>query len=160
MQGTLSILETWHQGPPSFPFFFFLFSLLFFGDSWTITSQKIQTLILFFSPFFSVKESDLETLVSTYGKAVQCVITREKDGFFFLFPLPPPLPFPFLFTIPFSSSFLVLTTGNSRGYGFLRMETPEQANLCVSVLNKSPFFGKNLTVEKVFVLFCCWIEGS
>ena len=74
-----------------------------------------------FLPFsISVKEKDLEDLVSPYGKAVHCTITRDKDG-------------------------------NSKNYGFLRMETSEQADRCVSVLNKSPFFGKNINVEKVII---------
>lgn len=40
-------------------------------------------------------------------------------------------------------------TRESRGFGFVTMETPEEADAAITALNATEFFGKTLNVEKV-----------
>lgn len=40
-------------------------------------------------------------------------------------------------------------TRESRGFGFIGVETPEQANACVEHLNNAEVDGRKITVEKV-----------
>lgn len=53
-------------------------------------------------------------------------------------------------------------TRESRGFGFVTMETLEEAERCVKYLNRSVLEGRVITVEKVYIsssaLFCgAWI---
>ena len=41
-------------------------------------------------------------------------------------------------------------TRESRGFGFVTMESPEEADAAITALNGTELFGKNITVEKVF----------
>lgn len=46
-------------------------------------------------------------------------------------------------------------TRESRGFGFVEMETPEEAQAAINELNSTELFGKIITVEKVsFNEFC------
>ncbi len=40
-------------------------------------------------------------------------------------------------------------TRDSRGFGFVTMETAEEADAAVTALNGTDFMGKNLVIEKV-----------
>ena len=42
-------------------------------------------------------------------------------------------------------------TRESRGFGFVTMERPEDAERCIKYLNRSVFEGRLITVEKVLV---------
>ncbi|KZT02046.1 RNA-binding domain-containing protein, partial [Laetiporus sulphureus 93-53] len=52
-------------------------------------------------------------------------------------------------------------TRESRGFGFVTMETPEEADAAITALNGTDLMGKNMTVEKVrmcaFQSFSCLI---
>ncbi|KAI0706164.1 hypothetical protein BC835DRAFT_1260731, partial [Cytidiella melzeri] len=41
-------------------------------------------------------------------------------------------------------------TRESRGFGFVTMETTEEADAAVTALNATDFMGKTMTVEKVY----------
>lgn len=43
-------------------------------------------------------------------------------------------------------------TRESRGFGFVTMETNEGAERCIKYLNRSVFEGRLITVEKVYFL--------
>ena len=40
----------------------------------------------------------------------------------------------------------------SRGFGFVTMESVEEADAAITALNATDFMGKTITVEKVFCL--------
>ena len=40
-------------------------------------------------------------------------------------------------------------TRESRGFGFVTMETPEEAEAAITALNATELFGKTISVEKV-----------
>lgn len=40
-------------------------------------------------------------------------------------------------------------TRESRGFGFVTMETPEEADAAITALNATELFGKTMNVEKV-----------
>ncbi len=42
-------------------------------------------------------------------------------------------------------------TRESRGFGFVEMETPEEAEAAINALNSSELFAKVITVEKVAI---------
>lgn len=42
-------------------------------------------------------------------------------------------------------------TRESRGFGFVTMESPEEAEAAVTALNATDFMGKTVTVEKVLL---------
>ena len=45
-------------------------------------------------------------------------------------------------------------THESRGFGFVTMESPAEADAAVAALNGREFLGKTLAIEKVCSLFC------
>ena len=40
-------------------------------------------------------------------------------------------------------------TRDSRGFGFVTMETAEEADACIAALNGTEFMGRTLSIEKV-----------
>ncbi|KAF8129407.1 hypothetical protein K438DRAFT_1644752, partial [Mycena galopus ATCC 62051] len=48
-------------------------------------------------------------------------------------------------------------TRESRGFGFVTMETPEEADAAVAALQGTDLGGKNINVEKVCV---CWLLST
>jgi RNA recognition motif-containing protein len=66
-----------------------------------------------------IREEDLQTKFGKFGRIVDCKIVRDKK------------------------------TGESRGYGFVTMETPQLAEECIKRLHNTEFNGCTITVERV-----------
>jgi len=76
------------------------------------------------------RQSDLEARISKYGKIITCNLITDPR------------------------------TGESRGFGFIRMETEQQATEAQFAVNRTELDGRIVTVEKVSlfllsILFCC-----
>lgn len=67
---------------------------------------------------FSATEQDIKNLFSEYGEIESLKIITDR------------------------------LTGQSRGFGFIEMETEDDAQKAISALNGKPFMGKTLTVAE------------
>jgi cold-inducible RNA-binding protein len=66
---------------------------------------------------FNVVEKDLEDLFSTYGEVVSANVITDRQ------------------------------TGRPRGFGFVEMKSPEDAQKAIESLDGKEFMGRNLTVN-------------
>ena len=66
---------------------------------------------------YDVEKSDLETLFSEHGSVVMVNVVKDRD------------------------------TGRARGFGFVEMQSKEEANQAIMNLNESDFMGRSLVVN-------------
>ena len=67
---------------------------------------------------YSTTEEDLRSLFAEYGTVVSAAVVSDRE------------------------------TGRSKGFGFVELETPEQAKASIDALNGKDFGGRNLVVNE------------